>query len=840
MIRNKKEGATQIINVPADEYIVGNIPYNMENSYYNYYSFYVPATSDKFLIEFQSQICNILINEGEKKPDDEQYDFIFLSRGKNTIFEINKNDKHFQGRGLKSLKGLNFTIAVGAEDFDSIYTSLYTMKFRTPKADFPELIQTNSDQNTLCYSSQSANSNLCYFVIDIRNWNTIQNIYLHAYGEHGSKIKAISANLIEGEELDKWDKKVILDELIPKPGKGQFNSEEYEPDHLLVPFTQTHNDQYLLITVQTDIDTIVTFLSTFYTYVKEIFPNPSTNTLFFLDIDEKINFTFPNNQNYLVHVVSVDNNGYVEVGEEYKHYIRANHDEFAFALTDEHTVTVTTKEKEGFGFYVYYDVRPSENFDMVLFGKTQTMYYEQTDFPLLFYSEIPKDIIANKNDVDIIVNFKNFSYIDDIYDTDDNDLFQIVALVTDKQTVLEKKRNRRINPALKGNIILGKYDLSVRVGKVHIDYSEIEKYDAHNDDKFLYIVVSKRTNNLYKKIINEISILASNSVSNSAPTQQYIFGGLSKEKPLNKYLIKKDEFEDKYINLLFSTNGDVTFTINPYSNKDNEKELYKNNTKFVSSKYIGGKVIVEFSCTSNENENENGFIFTVFSTNKNYEVKEPKLSNYLFKYISSTKTFPKYTIKDYDIDVEYDKEKTLHLYIPPLLKENEFVPATYFTKIIKKTENSLGENLNTIGFTETKTFIVYKDGIWNEKSSKYIKRDGKTYVHVSIYNFKNDFPYLISIIAMTNEQNREYYSYNILDNPLHVKLNGKIGGGTVALIIILIFIIIGVIGLIAYVYYKMKKANEELRHKVESISFAGENKEDLLLGNEASNKLTLN
>jgi hypothetical protein len=70
MIRNKKEGNAQIINVPADEYIVGNIPYNIENSYYNYYSFYVPATSNKLLIEFQSQICNILINEGEKKPDE--------------------------------------------------------------------------------------------------------------------------------------------------------------------------------------------------------------------------------------------------------------------------------------------------------------------------------------------------------------------------------------------------------------------------------------------------------------------------------------------------------------------------------------------------------------------------------------------------------------------------------------------------------------------------------------------------------------------------------------------------------------------------------------------------
>jgi hypothetical protein len=39
--------------------------------------------------------------------------------------------------------------------------------------------------------------------MDIRVWNTIQNIYLHAFGEHGSKIKAMAANLVEGEDLDK-------------------------------------------------------------------------------------------------------------------------------------------------------------------------------------------------------------------------------------------------------------------------------------------------------------------------------------------------------------------------------------------------------------------------------------------------------------------------------------------------------------------------------------------------------------------------------------------------------------------------------------------------------------
>ena len=155
------------------------------------------------------------------------------------------------------------------------------------------------------------------------------------------------------------------------------------------------------------------------------------------------------------------------------------------------------------------------------------------------------------------------------------------------------------------------------------------------------------------------------------------------------------------------------------------------------------------------------------------------------------------------------------------------MPATYFTKIIKKT---LNENLNTIGFTETKTFIVYKNGIWSEESKKYVEKKGNKGIHICIYNHKDDLPYILSIISMSNEQNREYYSYNIIDNPLNIKLSSGMSGGNVALIVILIFILIGVIGLITFVYFKTKKANTDLSQKVESISFAGENKEDLLLG----------
>ena len=74
-----------------------------------------------------------------------------------------------------------------------------------------------------------------------------------------------------------------MKEYTPIPGEtgdNVFNSDSYEPDHLLIPILNYQIGDYIIIAVQSDHPTTLFYLSSFYTYVKYIVPNSATYTLF--------------------------------------------------------------------------------------------------------------------------------------------------------------------------------------------------------------------------------------------------------------------------------------------------------------------------------------------------------------------------------------------------------------------------------------------------------------------------------------------------------------------------------------------------------------------------------
>ena len=62
-------------------------------------------------------------------------DFTFMSKGEESVYEISINDQIFKEQGLTSLKGLRFTFAIGTTYADTLYTTLYAFRLRTPKKD---------------------------------------------------------------------------------------------------------------------------------------------------------------------------------------------------------------------------------------------------------------------------------------------------------------------------------------------------------------------------------------------------------------------------------------------------------------------------------------------------------------------------------------------------------------------------------------------------------------------------------------------------------------------------------------------------------------------------------
>ena len=811
------------VNIPADQYIIGNIPRTAKNGL-RLFNFFVPANSEKLLIEFQSDVCDIYLTT-KGKPSPLSFEKRFTSNGKPQVFEVLAKDFN-----LTTLKNKRFNFAIGTKSFDSIDTAMFTMKLRTPKKGYNEYIQVNSDQYTLCKTTNE-NNNTCYFLIDVRNEVAVQNVYMHAWGETGTKIKYITAKVIDGSEFDFWNKNKMK-EYTPIPGEtgdNVFNSDSYEPDHLLIPILNYQIGDYIIIAVQSDHPTTLFYLSSFYTYVKYIVPNSATYTLFHIYSNEKANnylsFNFPNDNNYLIHFVSVDNDGLIDINNNTYFNLRGNHDQIAIAMksNEDLFVNVTTQNKKGLGFYVYYEMRPEENFDVVEFGKSTQYYYEffeKVNFPLMYYAEIPEDI---DGDLDLMISFKNLTYNNnlqtDIYDTDD---FNIKGVITDQETVFEKKKNKKINP-LEKNMIYGKYDPGVRLGKIHYTKNDLEKVDK-KDGRYAFVILEKPWTNLnkYSGAQTEITVVASNSDLTPIQTNQYIVGNLNQGFKGNiKYLLKKDEKEDKYIYVQFATNGDVDWTINV---KSDSVDFYKNGTNFDEQKYEGGRSLVKINC-----ETESEFYLSVFYNNKNHEVKNEKLANFIFKYYSSTNQNANYSPKSNVIDFSYN-DGTLKIKFDPLLKDNNFISATYWVKIMTYDEmEKLHENLETISFTESNPYTITRDEIKTKNQLKSNK------VEISFNNFKNDEPYDLVVFAMTNDNYREYYSYKTLVNPLNVKYSNKNSHKGFGLIVLLVFVIIGLIGFLVYIYIKMKNQNDELKKKVESISFVDNGTEDLLMEKKNDN-----
>jgi hypothetical protein len=141
----------------------------------------------------------------------------------------------------------------------------------------------------------------------------------------------------------------------------------------------------------------------------------------------------------------------------------------------------------------------------------------------------------------------------------------------------------------------------------------------------------------------------------------------------------------------------------------------------------------------------------------------------------------------------------------------------------------LHENLETISFTESNPYTITRDEIKTKNQLKSNK------VEISFNNFKNDEPYDLVVFAMTNDNYREYYSYKTLVNPLNVKYSNKNSHKGFGLIVLLVFVIIGLIGFLVYIYIKMKNQNDELKKKVESISFVDNGTEDLLMEKKNDN-----
>ena len=804
------------IDIPVNEFIIGSISSdNQLINYFQYYTFNVLTDSDIIYIDINSDSCNLYVRIGEEKPAIKTADFIFMSKGEESVYEINVNDKIFKDRGITSLKGQRFTFAIGTTYADTLYTTLYAFRLRTPKKDKVDLINMNTDQVGLCKIKKDS---YCYFLINVKGEESnVNEILMHAFSAEKTELK-LFANILSNEIINSGNTELIKENL-PNEIKADYKStDNYIKDYLRfnVDNEKKNNSQaFILVGVLANNDTIVNFISTFYKYIDNFKANSFTKQIFLLLKDQKVVLEFPENLNLIVKIISIYGEGELLYENEDdlndRHYLHGSYDEISFMHKNKNIIVRSCDDQE-FGFYLIYNLRPEENYDDILYGSSTLFNLEKDpnekiDFPLIYYCKLNN----NYQPVDFNIKILDLEY--EKIDKDNNNLqkdtndFQILGVVTKKSIVLGKKMNQYVNPDM-SDAKYGSYDQALNIGKVHFSSEDIEKFgkkqededEEVNEDKYLYITISKSPTNkhVYKKIASDISILPSNNIKYKAHIRQYNFGNILYDS-VNKYNLVSDNPKATIMKIEFAKNNiNIDFTITTSSSDD-----YSKNMTFIKSETKYGRNIIILKIPSSYS-----VFLNVFLKDKS-KINNEKL-NIVFRYdVFETQEESEkegHKLKSEIIGYEFINNQ-LNLKIKPMQNNDKNVNALYSIRVIPQDNAHEEEILDSISL-----YSFENEYIFNQEFKSDVD-----IIEITI----NDFPskeafYYISVFA-TSLDTKQFLAYKLITigdrNNSEYKTNTKFR--------IMMLILFGAVGILVLVLIiviiRMKKQNEKLEDEVEVL-----------------------
>ena len=788
MARVTNGNRPQVIDIHLDRFIINIIPSKEEvlYDYYHYYSFTLDSDASIIYLELQSDLTVLYVNEGEEIPKYKNAKYTFNPTDVNNVFEIKE--------GLKA--GTKYIVGVGVDrKFQSVMDHIYSLRIRAPAANKIDLIPVDSDQNTLCKFTEG----YCYFHFRFRKADILKDAYIHVFQDTLSSLEIYAKNLTYEETLKK--------ESLPSKTNYYFSSkEQLNKDYLLInlmDISQTAN--YLIVAVTSDKPGIITFLSTLYTYAESLNIDPSAYQLFHIYDGSYLTLRFPVNNMYIAHFVSVEGLGKIyNVETQSEHYLKGSFDILGVVISVLSKGEIVVSAEEGnFGFYVYYEPRNVLiNFDEVDYATSGQIFYDSSNFPLIFYSQVPKDC----DDTTVILNLKNFNL--NVNDSTVVDLnFYVKGYVADKEFIMKKKKDSDYNPDV-DKLFDGEFDYSLRFAKVLFTKQRIK--EAKGDIKYLYVTLYKgQDKKEYNGITAEYSVFPLSSENYNAPYNQYIIGNLKEENDKTSiYKIRKSNDYDNVIKVEFSSNKNDKINVAIMKKLPTDKK-YKNETKIDEKGLINGKSTFVIQL-NDENENVDEVYLIVYSNNTS-------ASNFVFKYLSSYDQdgFPYYEISNYKYvnHTKSDKEPIVYLTLKTINKTylgiSELVSVSYIAKVIDKSSND-DPNFGNIIFSKENVIKIYKKVFQGNNNASNISMELK--------NFPNDKEYDVIVTAITNEDSSEMFFYDLIKNPLDYQNPNDSKGGNKALVIILIVIIVILILVFGVLFFRMKKENADLNDKINTMS----------------------
>lgn len=743
------------IEIPINQIIFGTIPFIEKTLIYDYYTFIIPKDSDDILFEFESNICTLLVNINENKPNIEHYNFKFEPRGRK-VFKIQKKDFN----STETLKGKKITLGITADDFNSVTMARYNLKIRVPEKKYKELIEINSDQKSLCNKIE------CFFKININDYDLVTSMFVYSFLNETSEIN-IFGNIYTLEEYNSMSKDDIENNL-PDEDKSQFKSTSKFNQELLEivdDFKLFETNAIIIISVKSSKKGLLTFLSTFRKYEdessSEIYPNPAGEQLFEIFQLQSINLKFPSDQNYVISLKILDGKGsYGFKNEESFIFNNIGEDIKLFNNNKEKILIINAHEQKDFSIrlkvMVSYKIKSlTNNFDFLKLGTSKEISYNNINndnFNLEIYSNIENE----EENYFITFNFWSFEKLNNDSSIDD---FIILGGIFDDNFINEKIKKKETKIPEKKLLDEGIYDFTLVTGKYYFNSEKIKKINGKK--KFLYLSIRKSPNNKnkYKEIKSSFSVISNNNINAITPINEYqqciIF---SKQNTSNNHKLKKGFPNDNYMILEFSSDYQFTNLL-ILDNINNQI----NTTKIINSTFEFGRQVIYLNILNTED-----FIISIME-NSTKEV------NYFFKYITYESTTPKCISQSENISTSIiDNNNILLRFFPVICEEkgiNLNFNITYNIRLIDTDNQMLNYS------------IIPLKNINSKSKRLFIRNENTTNFNETITNYGNTDLYHITIVAYIEPLN-EILMYKPFNNEIRSYLTLTVIITGIAIIII--------------------------------------------------------
>ena len=825
-----------IIIAPIDEFIVGTIdPTPSVGTIYELYQILLTSDAEQVVIDFQSDFGGIFINVGEKRPTTSNAQFKFYPIGKDTIYSISKNDilkeaERIYNEKKTNLKDITLTIGIWTNYTDSIITTPYAFIIRLENGDENDIYRVNSDQKALCKTKKMKNKDMyrCVYVIEYDYITEVNSLII--YPNVQNKLAFYN---IYGNKINQNDYELNLDNNLKNKIPTQENHEYPNNDSLLdLLYIEKGlpKESYLLISVETDIETIVELMSSYYIGNSEVSANPSTSQLFMVPYNERLTLKFTSNDMVMVNIEGIEGKGeiYWESKANDKYYLKGKDDGLFITSkkdNNENNLIIKSDNELGLFFYVNYVVRnDKQNFDKLTLDRSVNYVYNDIDFPIVYYMPINLCNLQNDEFYDITFSFNILDIKEfDIYSYFEETPFNISASIVDEETFINMKSHPELINISKV-IHTGLYDQSLRTGLIRISKKVIDDSGVKSSENpYLLLKIEK---NDISTIYNSISIKLGSIKSSPEITVSelsYQFGYLEDNEMQRKYKLKTHN-KFKNMNIQFSClEENLSIEIEGTDNKLSTIEKNKYGKSYYSiendknKKYI---YLVIKRKNGENNKNREYFMFQYTHSDNNidliYSIKNTAL---IVNKTSTDKNISNYTI---DFTPVTDSEK-YNIY--------------YILKFAAKPKN--------IKNNPSKPFIVTQNDL------QYVGESTKPTIHNNlnrfiVYNLNQSYDYIQVVAQIFNNERVDYLSYDLFDlsgntntspsspNNNNNNKNTKSLFSSLALISIIIggALFISII-IIIIVILCNKKKNEDLSNTVNKISFAEseDNKVDSLLLN---------